>query len=61
MKKYIAAALTGAVVLTSACSDNPASPSRDRVVAGSQQTLQSLATGVIADDRAADLTDQLIR
>ncbi len=51
MKKYIAAALTGAVVLTGACSDNPASPSRDRVVAGSQQTLQSLVTGITATDR----------
>lgn len=52
MKKYIAAALTGTLVLVSACQDNPAAPSRDNVVAGSQQTLQSLITGITAQDRA---------
>src|SRR6185437_7828604 len=52
MKKYIAAALTSTLVLAGACQDNPAAPSRDNVVAGSQQTLQSLATGIIAQDRA---------
>lgn len=52
MNKYIAATLTGAVVLMSACQDNPVSPSRDRVVAGSPQTLQSLMTGIVRQDRA---------
>lgn len=53
MKQYISAAFTGALVLVAACQDNTTAPSRDRVVAGSQQTLQSLATGVIANDRFA--------
>jgi starch-binding outer membrane protein, SusD/RagB family len=53
MKQYITAGLTGAVVLVAACQDNTTAPSRDRVVAGSQQTLQSLATGVMATDRVA--------
>ncbi|MDQ2890174.1 MAG: hypothetical protein M3R65_06405 [Gemmatimonadota bacterium] len=52
MKKYIVAALGSTVVLASACSDNPAAPSRDNIVAGSQQTLQSLVTGITATDRA---------
>jgi len=51
MKKYIAAALTSTLVLASACQDNPTSPSRDNVVAGSQQTLQSLVIGITAQDR----------
>ncbi len=51
MKKYIAAALTSALVLASACKDNPAAPSQDRVVAGSAQTLQSLITGITSQDR----------
>jgi starch-binding outer membrane protein, SusD/RagB family len=52
MKKYIAAALTSTLVLAGACSDNPAAPSRDRIVAGQPQTLQALATGLIVQDRA---------
>ncbi len=52
MKKYIAAALTSILVLAGACSDNPAAPSRDNIVAGSQQTLQSQVTGILATDRA---------
>jgi len=52
MKKYIAAGLTSALVLMSACQDNPVSPSRDRVVAGSEQTLQSLVTGIVQSDRS---------
>jgi hypothetical protein len=52
MNKYIAATLTSAVVLASACVDNPAAPSVDRVVAGSQQTLQSLVTGIVQQDRS---------
>ena len=53
MKQYITAALTSALVLVGACQDNPAAPNIDRPVAGSQQTLQSLATGIIASDRQA--------
>lgn len=53
MKKYITAALVSGALLTSACQDNPAAPSRDRVVAGSQQTLQSLITGAVAEERAS--------
>lgn len=53
MKQYIIAALTSTLVLVSACQDNPAAPSVDRPVAGSQQTLQSLVTGIVADDRGA--------
>lgn len=52
MKKYIAAALTGTLVLASACQDNPAAPSRDSIVAGSQQTLKSLVRGITDQDRA---------
>ena len=51
MNKYIAATLTSALVLANACQDNPVAPSRDNVVAGSQQTLQSLASGITAQDR----------
>ena len=51
MNKYIAATLTSALVLASACQDNPAAPSLDSVVAGSPQTLQSLVTGITAQDR----------
>ena len=52
MNNYIAAALSGALVLASACTDNPTAPSRDNIVAGSQQTLQSLITGITAQDRS---------
>jgi starch-binding outer membrane protein, SusD/RagB family len=52
MKKYIAAALTSTLVLAGACSDNPASPSRDRVVAGTEQPLQALLTGIVQSDRS---------
>jgi starch-binding outer membrane protein, SusD/RagB family len=51
MNKYIAATLTSALVLASACQDNPAAPSLDNVVAGSPQTLQSLVAGITAQDR----------
>lgn len=44
------AAVAGAMLLV-ACQDNPAAPSQDKIVAGSPQTLQSLATGVIAQNR----------
>jgi hypothetical protein len=52
MNKYIAATLTSALVLASACQDNPVAPSFDNVVAGSPQTLQSLVTGITAQDRS---------
>lgn len=52
MKKYLAASLISSLVLISACQDNPAAPSVDRVVAGSQQTLQSLVTGIVQQDRS---------
>lgn len=51
MKKPILALAGGLVVALGACKDNPAAPSTDRVVAGSQQTLQSLVTGITAQDR----------
>lgn len=53
MKKCIIAAIAGATLAASACKDNPAAPSGDRVVAGTQQTLQSLVSGFIAQDRIA--------
>lgn len=43
----------GALVAIAACSDNPASPSRDQVVAGSPQTLQTLASGILGATRRA--------
>jgi starch-binding outer membrane protein, SusD/RagB family len=52
MTRYIAAAFTGALVLVSACTDNPAAPSRDRVVAGTEQPLQALITGIVQSDRS---------
>lgn len=52
MKKTIAA-LVGAVALTSACKDSLNAPSQDNIVAGSQQPLQNLVTGIIAQDRAS--------
>lgn len=53
MTKYTLAILAGMSFGVSACKDNPAAPSVDRVVAGSQQTLQSLVTGIVAQDRIA--------
>jgi hypothetical protein len=53
MKQYITAALVSTLVLVGGCKDNPAAPSVDRPVAGAQQTLQSLATGITAGDRGA--------
>lgn len=48
-------ALAGAFALLAgiACKDNPAAPSTDRVVAGSQQSLQTLFVGLVGSDRAA--------
>jgi hypothetical protein len=45
-------AAAAGTMLLAACQDNPAAPSQDRIIAGSPQTLQSLATGVIAQNRA---------
>jgi hypothetical protein len=53
MKKCTIATLAGLVLAASACKDNPAAPSVDRVVAGSQQTTQSLLSGILAQDRIA--------
>jgi len=53
MKKYTIALAGGLVLLAGACQDNPVSPSRDRVVAGSAQSLQTLMTGFLASDRQA--------
>lgn len=53
MRKHTIALAGGLALLASACKDNPAAPSIDRVVAGSPQTLQTLLTGVVASDRAA--------
>ncbi len=52
MKTNIVAALASVTLVVTACKDNPAAPSRDRVVAGSQQTLQALITGAVAQERA---------
>lgn len=61
MKKPLLALAGGLVVALGACKDNPAAPSTDRVVAGSQQTLQSLITGLNAQDRAsAGVTSYLV-
>src|SRR5690348_8052549 len=53
MRKHTIALAGGLALLASACKDNPAAPSIDRVVAGSPQTLQTLLTGVVASDRGA--------
>ena len=53
MTKCTVATLAGMILAVSACKDNPAAPSVDRVVAGTQQALQSLVTGIVAEDRIA--------
>jgi hypothetical protein len=52
MKKTIAA-LAGVLALTSACRDSLSAPSQDLVVAGTQQPVQNLVTGIVATDRSA--------
>jgi hypothetical protein len=47
------AVIGAALFALAACSDNPASPSRDQVVAGSPQTLQTLASGILGATRRA--------
>jgi hypothetical protein len=54
MKKTIAA-LAGALALCGACKDSLNAPSQDNLVAGGPQSLQSLVTGVIAQDRASTM------
>lgn len=53
MTKCTVAALAGLILAAGACSDNPAAPSTDRVVAGSQESLQALVSGITAQDRIA--------
>ncbi|GJG87820.1 hypothetical protein tb265_30010 [Gemmatimonadetes bacterium T265] len=52
-------ALAGALALLAGagCKDNPSAPSTDRVVAGSQQSLQTLFLGLVGSDRAAAGTE----
>jgi hypothetical protein len=45
--------LGAALLALAACIDNPASPSVDQVVAGSPQTLQTLASGILGATRRA--------
>jgi hypothetical protein len=52
-KKCTVAALAGLILAAGACTDNPAAPSTDRVVAGSQESLQALISGITAQDRIA--------
>ncbi|MDB4900704.1 MAG: RagB/SusD protein, partial [Gemmatimonadetes bacterium] len=56
MKTYTLAAVVGALMLTSACKDSLSAPSQDQVVAGTQQPLQNLVTGIVAQDRASAST-----
>ncbi|HEY0776633.1 MAG TPA: hypothetical protein VGD56_01585 [Gemmatirosa sp.] len=42
-----------ALLAGAACKDSPSAPSTDRVVAGSQQSLQTLFVGLVGSDRAA--------
>ncbi|NUO62183.1 MAG: RagB/SusD family nutrient uptake outer membrane protein [Gemmatimonadaceae bacterium] len=51
--RKLSAAFGAVLVLATACMDNPVSPSRDQVVAGSPQSLQTLATGILGATRAA--------
>ena len=55
MKKTIVA-LVGAFALTTACKDSLSAPSQDQVAAGTQQPVQNLITGIVAQDRAAAST-----
>lgn len=53
MKKPLIAFVGALLIGAGACQDNPSAPNMDRVVAGSPQTLQSLATGLAAQFRTA--------
>ena len=52
MRKF-SAVLGAVLVLAAACNDNPIAPSTDQVVAGSPQSLQTLASGILGQSRAA--------
>lgn len=52
MKKTTTAFVGGLVLLAGACKDSVTAPSRDRVVAGTAQSLQTLVTGILASDRS---------
>jgi hypothetical protein len=51
MHKYITRALLGALVLSGACKEGLSAPSQDNLVAGTQQPVQNLVTGILATDR----------
>ena len=51
--RKMTAVLGAALLALAACVDNPASPSVDQVVAGSPQTLQTLASGILGATRRA--------
>ncbi len=51
MQKYITRALLGALVLSGACKEGLSAPSQDALVAGTQQPVQNLVTGILATDR----------
>jgi hypothetical protein len=51
--RKLTAVLGASLVAIAGCMDNPASPSRDQVVAGSPQTLQTLASGILGATRRA--------
>lgn len=54
MKRYAIALAAGLSLFAGeACKDNPAAPSIDRIVAGSQQSLQTLLVGLVGSDRSA--------
>jgi hypothetical protein len=51
--RKVTAVFGAALLALAACVDNPASPSVDQVVAGSPQTLQTLASGILGATRRA--------
>ena len=51
MQKYITRALIGALAFSGACKEGLSAPSQDNLVAGSQQPVQNLVTGILATDR----------
>ncbi len=51
MKQRNIAALAAALAVSGACQEGLSAPSQDAIVAGSQQPVQNLVTGIIAQDR----------
>lgn len=51
MHRYITRALLGALVVSAACNEGLSAPSQDALVAGTQQPVQNLVTGILATDR----------